>query len=482
MYGDEYADLIQEIPDPTELPLKLADEFLEVLKTMGLWCAERAATLLAIRLEKLRTCEKYEMNFLMFGALFTAMMAVRKMCNDAFKDMTELEKLMSHSKPKLLKVAEILHQYKPDHIQPGRHSGHKSSGGKKAANCTPTTASSRTSNSSPTLRRPQQVLHEDAEVREGDDATTLTANLDLVPEDGLAGGNLSDEHSDPEPEAEPEPKQAPPKVSSTVAPQQKQLQQSPGQIKDKGPVKPQGRQATHSRGGGSRGGRHRSQFHHQSQQYSSYDDPNALCGLIFVRTRFSAQVLYHFVKELAHCDEAFSFLTPQCTPAGAFEETEELLEGEQAERRKQEEALRRFRMKESNLLISNSLLEAGVDSVRCNLVLAYDPPDSFKAYIQHKVKAKAASSWYVILQDEEFGQASLGKSTELLLDNIALYKAAEGYLKRACTFQGPPSSYDALKELHDVVSSDTGKVETLGLHQCVMALNRYCARLPSDTL
>ena len=53
--------------------------------------------------------------------------------------------------------------------------------------------------------------------------------------------------------------------------------------------------------------------------------------------------------------------------------------------RKQEEALRRFRMRECNLLVTNSLLEMGVDNVRCNLVVAFDQPSSFRSYVQYKV-------------------------------------------------------------------------------------------------
>ena len=54
--------------------------------------------------------------------------------------------------------------------------------------------------------------------------------------------------------------------------------------------------------------------------------------------------------------------------------------------RKQEEALRRFRMRECNLLVTNSLLEIGVDNVRCNLVVAFDQPPCFKSYVQYKVR------------------------------------------------------------------------------------------------
>ena len=43
-------------------------------------------------------------------------------CNLAFENMSEKEKIENFSKPKLLKLVDILRQYKPEHIQtPGHH-------------------------------------------------------------------------------------------------------------------------------------------------------------------------------------------------------------------------------------------------------------------------------------------------------------------------------------------------------------------------
>ena len=45
--------------------------------------------------------------------------------------------------------------------------------------------------------------------------------------------------------------------------------------------------------------------------FTSYDDPNALCGIVFVENRFMAKLLYHFLKDLSRNDDAYSFLMPQ---------------------------------------------------------------------------------------------------------------------------------------------------------------------------
>ena len=80
-----------------------------------------------------------------------------------------------------------------------------------------------------------------------------------------------------------------------------------------------------------------------------------------------AKILFHFLKDLSRSEDTFSFLMPQyATTIGDAMPTvdDEGITDVEAERRKQEESLRQFRMKESNLLVSNSLIEVGIDSVR----------------------------------------------------------------------------------------------------------------------
>jgi hypothetical protein len=53
------------------------------------------------------------------------MVRIRRLCNLAFDNLSEKEKIERFSKPKLLKLVDILKQYKPDHIQTSGH--HKKS-------------------------------------------------------------------------------------------------------------------------------------------------------------------------------------------------------------------------------------------------------------------------------------------------------------------------------------------------------------------
>ena len=116
LYGEEFQDLIEDVPDPKVLPIKLLDDFVYIKKHLGLWSAERAALLMIIKIDKLKTREKYERHYLLLSVLYTEMVKIRKICEAAFEELSEIEKLMQYSTPKLLRLVQVLRQYKPEHV------------------------------------------------------------------------------------------------------------------------------------------------------------------------------------------------------------------------------------------------------------------------------------------------------------------------------------------------------------------------------
>ena len=59
--------------------------------------------------------------------------------------------------------------------------------------------------------------------------------------------------------------------------------------------------------------------------------------------------------------------------------------------RRLEQVLGKFRKGELNLLISTSVVEEGLDVQKCNLVIKYDFPLTFRSYVQvhkHRVTQK----------------------------------------------------------------------------------------------
>ena len=55
-YGD---DLIAEILDPTLTSIQIISDFLEILSELGVWCADIAALILMIKIDKLKTRKNY---------------------------------------------------------------------------------------------------------------------------------------------------------------------------------------------------------------------------------------------------------------------------------------------------------------------------------------------------------------------------------------------------------------------------------------
>ena len=584
IYGPEYADLIEDIPNPLEAPTKMLQDFRVAFDTLGVWCAERAALILIIKIEKLKTCEKYERHFLLLSTIYTEMMRIQKLCDIAFNDMTETEKMMSFATPKLLRLVEIFKEYKPEHIKKNALKENKKDSKQKPTDGSAIANDESIDVSDNIAKGDQRLLgklddNEKEELTESKDEGPATndfskseeseiKNVDSrdpaeeckvkdssktqdikegtsndTNENHLKDGKLCtertkkridvmDENEDNQND-KAETQHSETILDSTIEtesdaevlehsneshsnedkePITKEMSAASGsndkenssgeqdKIIRRNPPKISSRLSSNRSTTSSplRTTRGKS----SNYSYSSYNDPDALCGVVFVENRFVAKIIYHYLKDLSRCDVTYSFLTPQYAIAAASENTDiEDAENEDGIVRKQEEALRRFRMRECNLLVTNSLLEIGVDNVRCNLVVAFDQPSNFKSYVQYKVKAKAQSSWFLLMCDDD------AEALNSLINDLAFYKVIEDKLKKECNFQGPVATphhhslqFDNGKSISlsimspekahtryhksspsmqkGISSVDTSKFR---VDNSILYLNRYCAKLPSDT-
>lgn len=109
----------------------------------------------------------------------------------------------------------------------------------------------------------------------------------------------------------------------------------------------------------------------------------------------------YFVKDLKNSNkEDFGWIQPQYTVDKESDPITESKEFE-LEHKKQEETLRRFRQRECNLLIGTKVLEEGIDLPRCNLVISYNTPLSYKSYLKSKSRAKTLDAYYILMFDED---------------------------------------------------------------------------------
>ena len=126
-----------------------------------------------------------------------------------------------------------------------------------------------------------------------------------------------------------------------------------------------------------------------------------LRGIVFVERRYTASCLAKLLQkksrkdpELRHikCDYVVGHTASQ---GAAFQKKDTKMKSKQ-----QGEVLTKFRKGRINLLISTSVIEEGVDVPKCNLVVRFDLPQNFRAYIQSKGRARDKPSKFILMVNE----------------------------------------------------------------------------------
>ncbi|XP_064484368.1 endoribonuclease Dicer-like [Ornithodoros turicata] len=211
----------------------------------------------------------------------------------------------------------------------------------------------------------------------------------------------------------------------------------------------------------------------QTTRFDVPDDPNTLCGMVFVRQRITAYVLSQWLSELAtRKPDEYGFLTPNfLVGKGSVGQTVLGLQ-------RQEEVLQKFRSRECNLLVATATVGEGIEVPRCNLVVRFDPPESLHAYMHSKGKAKAANSrFYVMVPRRE--------SARFLQDLHDCHVTEEILLKRSHEDDTTlhevvdPAYADSLLPLYKPLEAPEAPKVTMST--AIALVNRYCAKLPSDT-
>lgn len=123
--------------------------------------------------------------------------------------------------------------------------------------------------------------------------------------------------------------------------------------------------------------------HERVLTFTEEDEKN-LCGIVFVENKYIAFGLNKMIEEICSWDENLCFVK-SCYITGQG------LRGASGKQKltrtykRQEEALRKFRTQECNLVVATLELEEGIDIPKCNLVVRFDPPKDYRSYTLSKV-------------------------------------------------------------------------------------------------
>ncbi|KAK4871507.1 hypothetical protein RN001_015631 [Aquatica leii] len=363
IYDDEfYLEELEKVPDPKDRPIQLLLDFLKILKDLGPWAADQAALSLLALIEKLKVKVPYERHYLLLCMISTVMVKIRAICDSEFQELSDVDRIIQYSSPKVLRFLEIIKQFKP--------AGERPKESIVPSESTPTTTS--------TNGRTQR------------------------------GKNI-------------------------------------------------------------RGAR-RSHVPRPQQE-------DSLCALVFVRNRITAKVIFTLLYVMMQNDDDFWWVSALYSVEKVADPIKEPREAE-AEHLRQEEVLRKYRTHDCNVMVATSILEQGCDLPKCNLVVRFDIPNTFHSYVQSKARARAADAHYLLLVTED--------EIKPFVEQLAEYIEVEKTLLRRC-YGSEPNEQDEIeadrysekfpvyKPLPDV------DAPLVSYSTSITLVNRYCAKLPSDT-
>lgn len=155
-------------------------------------------------------------------------------------------------------------------------------------------------------------------------------------------------------------------------------------------------------------------------------NPDALCGIVFMKEPLIAKIMFMVIVDMSRCNPSLSYVCVQfCateSPADPGTEPRECLR----QGKRQEDVLKKFRMHECNLLLATSALEEGIDLPRCNLVLRWDVPPSYRSYGLCRGRARAPRAAAGLLCSDS------SDTTDLLLHHVATYRELDQIISRKC--------------------------------------------------
>lgn len=199
------------------------------------------------------------------------------------------------------------------------------------------------------------------------------------------------------------------------------------------------------------------------------------------------------------CVEVF-YLSAFCSPRSIYTQKQQQKSlHEIFYYRRQEEVLKRFRFAHNcNLLVTSSMSAEGLDVNRCNLVLCFDQPNCFQAYIQSKGRVRSENGLFYVLADEfsdreknyydlfsQFVEIEKIFTKLVPLMNELRFEAKGG--RKTLTFDVAsikPDSSDSPAVAATTASAQSGPPTStvqLTMENAISILNRYCLKLPSDT-
>ncbi|XP_062617556.1 endoribonuclease Dicer-like [Saccostrea cucullata] len=382
--------------DPKDIPIFVFTECLNILYTLGPWCASCIASMFINQIEKVDKHETVPIHKKFLRYCLTQLRIVNTLFEQNFTPNYDVEELLQYSTPRVYELINHLRKYKPEYdfmiVSSGGDMDGFMGGGEEGG---------------------RDGDSEDDESEMSDDSMIMS---DEETSDRSYKGNV---------------------LHIAV----KRELDSESQQKTLDPL--------------------------------NLDNEKYLCGIVFVDHRYVALAINKFLEEVCSWDENLCFVKSQHLTGQGLKDKKSKKGGW----KKQEEVLRKFRLQDLNLLVSTTVLEDGIDVPKCNLIVKFDPPRTYKSYSQSKGRARARDSEYVILVEENRREAFIKDYNVFKgIESVLVGRRNEG---EELEDEDHPCEELSSLLLPYIPNADNPQI-CVTMDTAIAFVNRYCAKLPSD--
>ena len=199
--------------------------------------------------------------------------------------------------------------------------------------------------------------------------------------------------------------------------------------------------------------------------------------LVFVEQKFSAEAICSILEKFASLDVELRAVKPDFAFSPGAKMNPKDPDQRQfinEERKKLKNTLANFRIGVTNTLVSTSVVEEGLDVRSCNLVIKFDFPTPFRAYVQSKGRARAKPSKYMMM----IGESEAEKKMKQYKD----YRELEQMSLRECHYrQEEKDAWDNVGFDPPYIAdpADPGSARITG-SQAVRLVHKYVDKIKVD--
>uniref|UniRef100_A0A5S6QL02 Helicase ATP-binding domain-containing protein n=1 Tax=Trichuris muris TaxID=70415 RepID=A0A5S6QL02_TRIMR len=211
------------------------------------------------------------------------------------------------------------------------------------------------------------------------------------------------------------------------------------------------------------------------------DGNDQFCGIVFVQRRYTAYLIDALLKEIQMWEPVVLSHLKVCFVVGNGNGTASVFN--RSEYRQQDTNISCFRSGDKNFVVATSVLEEGFDVQRCNMVIRFDPPLSFRSYIQSKGRARKRGSEYLILCDE-LEKAKVKKLLLSFLETESQLANYDGSTDVGDVQFDRDTEMDSLVTPYDVwltLEDGSSRLARVTLSTSTRLLHMFCDKLPSAT-